>query len=137
MDHFKHRLCNAALAPAQGDEDSVDTLNVQQGTLGGAVVTRSFWKPSAEELAMLLSGGCVMLSVLSRTHAPLRLDTIPDEPKLDKALLAGVVGTAVMAAEEAGYRVEVRQESQTPLAMGNVKPVVELTAKYLRQLETS
>lgn len=76
MNHFQHRFCNTALAPAEGDEDHVDTLHVQRGSIGGAVVTRSFWQPTPEELALLNAGGCVMLTVCSGTHAPLRLDAI-------------------------------------------------------------
>lgn len=79
MHHYQHRLCNAELSPAEGDEDSVDTLHVQRGKIKGTdlVVTRSFWRPTPEELALLNNGGAVMLSVFGSTHAPLRLDGVP------------------------------------------------------------
>lgn len=79
MLHFKHRLCNAELPPAEGDEDSVDTLNVQRGKIKGTdvIVTRSYWKFTLEELAQINNDGCVCLTVFGSTHAPLRLDAMP------------------------------------------------------------
>jgi hypothetical protein len=79
VNHYQHRLCNAELAPADGDEDSVDTLAVQRGKIKGTdiLVTRSFWRPTAEELALLNADGAVMLTVFGGTHAPLRVDAVP------------------------------------------------------------
>lgn len=79
MNHFQHRLCNATLAPAEGDEDSVDTLHVQRGKIKGTdlIVTRSFWQPTPEELALLNEGGAVCLQVFGHSHAPLRIDAVP------------------------------------------------------------
>lgn len=78
MNHFKHELCNGELGPAAGDESSVDTLHVRFSMLDGAFVTRSFWRPTGQELALLNAGGCVALSVMAKTHAPLRLDVVPE-----------------------------------------------------------
>lgn len=78
MNPFSHRFCNGELLPAAGDEDAVVPLPVQKGLLGDMVVTRSFWKPTAIELALLQSGGCVMLQVCGRTHPPLRIDVVPE-----------------------------------------------------------
>lgn len=80
MNQFDHRLCNADLHPADGDEETVGVLRVQQGRFPGTdiIVTRSFWKPTPEELSHLLGGGLICLSVFGRTHAPLRLDVVPE-----------------------------------------------------------
>lgn len=78
MNHFKHALCNSALTAAPGDEDRVDTLHVQRATEDGCYVTRSYWQPTAEELAMLNAGGCVVLSLVARNCPPVRLDVAED-----------------------------------------------------------
>lgn len=80
MNHYEHRLCNGELAPADGDaEQGVDTLPVQRGKIKGSdiLVVRSFWRPTAEELALLNADGAVMLTVFGGTHAPLRVDAVP------------------------------------------------------------
>lgn len=73
MTPFAHRLTNDSLAPAPGDEATVVTLPIQRGRLDGAKVVRSFWRPSDAELAVLVQGGVIALTVYGGTHAPLHV----------------------------------------------------------------
>lgn len=74
MNHFKHAFCNMALTAAPGTEDHVDTLHVQRDTENDYVITRSFWRPTPEELAVLNADGCVVLTMLARQCPPVRLE---------------------------------------------------------------
>ena len=45
------------------------------------VVLQSAWKPSPEELQMLIGGGYVVLSVVSTQHPPVMIDVEVPEPR--------------------------------------------------------
>lgn len=89
MQFYKHPDCNTALRPSLGEEDAVAELPVQQGFVGpnrDIPITRSFWVPSDAELTLLRTGRyCIALSVLAKTHAPVRVDIC--EAKVDIAML--------------------------------------------------
>lgn len=76
MEHFAHTQCNASLAPAEGDEDRVSALPVRFHSEQGVRAITSYWRPTEVELANLLAGGCVKLTVLGR-HPPVRLEVEP------------------------------------------------------------
>lgn len=76
MEHFAHTQCNASLAPAEGDEDRVASLAVNIHREDGVRAITSYWRPTEVELANLLAGGCVKLTVLGR-HPPVRLEVEP------------------------------------------------------------
>lgn len=76
MEFFKHTQCNASLKPAEGDEDRVSALPVQIHSEQGVRAITSFWRPTEAELANLLAGGYVALTVLGR-HPPVRLEVQP------------------------------------------------------------
>ncbi len=69
MEFFKHPLCNHAFTAPPGTEDDCDTLPVvvwADPTFGPA--STSFWRPSAEDLAMLNAGGSIGLSIFATGH---------------------------------------------------------------------
>lgn len=133
MEHFRSSVCNAVLDPAEGDEKSVSSLHVQQDVELGYRCVRSFWRPTADELVALLHGGCIRLTVLGRTHAPLRVetmqpDTFPDELSAVKQAVSLVVKTA----EQSGYEVRVWQQPLPPLAMRNWRHAIEVKPRFKR-----
>lgn len=78
MQHFKHPDCNAVLAPAPGTENEVDPLHINCGqTSCGVPMVTSYWRPSEQDIANILAGGVVCLTVLGRTHPPLLLHVQP------------------------------------------------------------
>lgn len=83
MTPIKHPHCNDVLRKPEGmTEDECRDLHIWRS--GGCVW--SFWKPDAEELAALVVGGSVALSVMSETHPLLSIHaTLPTEP-FDRAL---------------------------------------------------
>lgn len=89
MNIHNHWSCNDVLNPASGDEDTVAPLPINRRKLDGCHVTSSFWKPAPDELLWLQNGGVVMLSVLSSSHAPVRVDVVSDNKLInaDIALL--------------------------------------------------
>lgn len=134
MQHIVHPLCNATLHPAEGDEGTVDVLHVQQGSSDGVRCIRSFWKPSGDDLVALLQGGCVALTVLGSTHAPLRLDVQnPDVMDDERQSVWKTVNMVVRAAEQSGYEVRVWQKPLPRLAMGNWYHMVEVTPRFKRK----
>lgn len=76
LQHFAHTQCNASLAPAEGDEDRVSPLAVYIHSEEGVRALTSYWRPNEVELANLLAGGCVALTVLGK-HPPVRLEVQP------------------------------------------------------------
>lgn len=80
MNFIAHRNCNDVLVGPKGEEDACDDLPIQRaGTKYADYVVNcvvSFWKPNAEELALLNANGCVQLCVIGRNHPPLVLDVI-------------------------------------------------------------
>lgn len=82
MEPFRHRLCNSILGkPAQdhvaaGNKVNVDDLPVLQGLIGGMPVNQSYWRPTAAEVAKLNRDGCIAVTILGPTHAPIKLEVI-------------------------------------------------------------
>lgn len=83
MQIHNHWSCNDTLNPAIADADTVAPLPVNRRDVDGYHVTSSFWKPEPDELLWLQNGGVVMLSVLSSSHAPVRVDVVSDDRLLD------------------------------------------------------
>lgn len=87
MNHIKHPLCNDKLLPPLGEEETVDTLYIQRGSSDGVMCVRSFWTLTPQELRCASQGGVVALSVLGRTHPPLRLEVMNPEQGVDDAFV--------------------------------------------------
>lgn len=71
---------------ALGQPDDWDPKNPECGilyarrtTLGTAPVMLSTWKPSADELEMLLRGGSVVLGIVGTQHPPVLMYTSTEE----------------------------------------------------------
>lgn len=85
MNHFKHPDCNLTLvAPPDWDEQNpqtaCDPLAVtrtyhQDGVKSHPVVI-SYWKPTDDELEMLVNGGCIALTVFGQTMQPVMLEVL-------------------------------------------------------------
>ena len=74
MNHFRHALCTHTLNPAPGTERFVDPLHIRRGTLEdprGVPTVTSYWRPSEQDIANILAGGCVAVQVLGATHPPM------------------------------------------------------------------
>ncbi len=110
MNIHKHWSCNDVLNPASGDEGDVAPLPINRRELNNCRVTSSFWKPTADELLWLQSGGVVMLSVLSSSHAPVRVDVVSDDKGVndDIALL--------LKAHSAGAFQNANGKAQPPVS---------------------
>lgn len=134
MDHFKHPACNGALHAPEGQEESVSTLHVCRGFAEeyGCNVVQSFWKPNAEELALLMAGGCVLLSVFGKTHAPLSVGVAEWRDVPDKDVALSAVTALVAGLDAAGFAVRVDQVSEQPWAMSRWKHVVDVQPKFTR-----
>lgn len=134
MDHFRHPACNGTLSAPTGQESNVDDLHVCKGFSEeyGCHVVQSFWKPSSDELALLLSGACVMLSVFGRTHAPLSVGVAAWRGVPDKDVARSAVETLVQGMSDAGFAVRVWPEPLQPLRMSNWRHMVEVTPKFVR-----
>lgn len=76
MQHFAHARCNELLSPADGDEKDVSPLPVHLHREGGCRAITSFWRPSEQDIANILAGGCVALTVLG-VNPPVRLEVLP------------------------------------------------------------
>lgn len=63
-------------APA-GMEDQCSTLWVR--ALDGCLM--SLWEPTPDELAALMDGGTVRLTIVGATHPPVALDVMPRESR--------------------------------------------------------
>lgn len=68
MDFIKHPACTRVLGAPPGMEDSVNALPVAELSTEIGVGLFSFWKPDAEELAMLNAGHALALGVYSHQH---------------------------------------------------------------------
>lgn len=69
MNPVKHDSNNVTAAPPKGWDDRggvlrLPVLHATRGTISGVPVFVSWWKPTQEELAMLLAGGSVQLSCI-------------------------------------------------------------------------
>lgn len=78
MEPIKHPHCNDVLRKPDGmTEEECRDLHICRAS--GCVW--SFWKPNAEELAALVVGGSVALSIMGETHPPLSIHAaLPTEP---------------------------------------------------------
>lgn len=76
MDSIQHPACNDALGPPKGwDHFALPcaALPIKREVIQGMDTVATFWKPSAEELAMLKAGGSICLTVIGSTMAPVSL----------------------------------------------------------------
>lgn len=74
MNHFRHALCTHTLNPAPGTEEFVDALHIKRGKLDdpqGVPTVTSYWRPSEQDIANILAGGCVAVQVLGTTQPPI------------------------------------------------------------------
>jgi hypothetical protein len=80
MNNFQHPSNNDVLGAPKGwnqAELPCDALAITRSEYGGMLVVKSYWRPSAEELAVLNAGGSVELAVLGHTMAPVMLSVDP------------------------------------------------------------
>ncbi|WP_041742292.1 hypothetical protein [Collimonas fungivorans] len=80
MNFIQHPTNNAVFgAPVGWDQDVVpcSALPVTITELDGAPAVASFWKPTAEELHVLVDGGSVVLYVLGTCMQPVALAITP------------------------------------------------------------
>lgn len=81
MEIFEHPLCTARIgAPADMDDDTCGALPVMYNTDEHGTWAISFWKPSAEDLAVLAANGGLALWVRApgRQHPVVAMGTYPD-----------------------------------------------------------
>lgn len=80
MNRHQHPSNNAVLgAPAGWDQGELpcSALSITRVTYDGINAVMSYWKPTAEELAMLNAGGSVALSVIGTSMPPVMLEVDP------------------------------------------------------------
>lgn len=80
MNKTQHPSNNAVLGAPQGwDQGALpcSALAITRFTVDGIAAIASYWKPTAEELAMLKAGGSIELSVIGATMPPVALDVVP------------------------------------------------------------
>lgn len=80
MNKMQHPSNNAVLgAPAGWDQEQLpcSALPVTRTEWDGVPAVVSFWKPTAEELALLVAGGSVALWVVGETMPPVCLAVEP------------------------------------------------------------
>jgi hypothetical protein len=71
MDFINHPACNHSFGAPTGwdqNEQPVGTLPVSLGWIGEQRVMHSFWKPNDRELAKLLQGRPVILTIFGQVH---------------------------------------------------------------------
>lgn len=76
MNRIQHTSNNAVLgAPAGWDQKQLPcgALPITRTECDGRPAVVSFWKPTDEELAVLIGGGCLALWVLGQTMPPVSL----------------------------------------------------------------
>jgi hypothetical protein len=82
MRKFQHSSCNAVLGAPPGHDQSlvaVEALAITRATVDDVPVVLSFWKPNSQELARLMAGRAVVISILGMTHPPLKVDVAKDD----------------------------------------------------------
>lgn len=80
MNRHQHPSNNGVLgAPAGWDQAELPcgALPITRTDVDGRPAIVSFWKPTAEELAMLNAGGSVALWVLGHTMPPVSMEVEP------------------------------------------------------------
>lgn len=79
MMWFKHPACNHTLGAPPTRELEVGALPVQVRYDEMMVCTAidSFWKPDAEELATLVNGGTILLTVYGNQHPVISMGVTP------------------------------------------------------------
>lgn len=80
MNKMQHPSNNAVLgAPAGWDQEQLpcSALPVTRTEWDGVPAVVSFWKPTAEELALLAAGGSVALWIVGQTMPPVSLAVEP------------------------------------------------------------
>lgn len=90
MKQVNHPLCNRVLGAPKGwnaNEGTkalpCDALAVRDDVINGVPVVISFWKPDAQELALLNAGGTVALHVCGYSMPPVMLATTAHNPLAD------------------------------------------------------
>ncbi len=76
MNKIQHSTNNAVLGAPRGwnqGEVPCDALPVTRTECEGLAVVVSYWRPTAEELAVLVAGGSVALMVVGTTMPPVAL----------------------------------------------------------------
>lgn len=68
-------------APAGWDQKELpcNAIAVTDAEVNGVPVVMTFWRPTAEELALLNAGGLVSLSIVGRTMPPVALLVEPTQ----------------------------------------------------------
>lgn len=80
MKKFQHPSNNGVLgAPAGWVQSDVPcgALPITRTVVDGVAVVISYWKPTAEELALLNAGAPVALSIVGTSMPPVALDVDP------------------------------------------------------------
>ncbi|MBV6321917.1 hypothetical protein [Duganella violaceipulchra] len=80
MNQHQHPSNNDVLgAPKGWDQDEVPcrALPITRVSYDGIAAVMSYWKPTADELAMLNAGGSVALSIIGTTMPPVMLAVDP------------------------------------------------------------
>jgi hypothetical protein len=83
MNPSKHSSNNVTAAPPANWDDRggklrLPVLHVTKGDVSGVPVFVSFWKPTTDELSILLSGGMVQLSCVGGQPA-CNVSAVPEE----------------------------------------------------------
>ena len=79
MIRTQHPSNNAVLGAPAGwiqAELPCGALPITRTKIDGVDVVQSFWRPDASELAILVSGGMVFLSVVGVTIPPIAVDVV-------------------------------------------------------------
>ncbi|MRW88853.1 hypothetical protein GJ699_02525 [Duganella sp. FT80W] len=80
MNKIQHPSNNAVLGAPEGwnqAELPCEALAITRSEYAGMPVVKSYWRPSAEELAILNAGGSVELAVLGHTMPPVMVSVDP------------------------------------------------------------
>ncbi len=80
MNKHQHPSNNAVLGAPKGwdqGELACSALPITRAEFGGMPAVVSYWKPTAEELAVLAAGGSIELAILGRTMPPVMLAVDP------------------------------------------------------------
>jgi hypothetical protein len=73
MQHIKPHNATRVLAE---DQDEYDALAIIDADMDGINCMTSVWRPSTEELQVLMEGGYVALGILGHAHPPVMLSVL-------------------------------------------------------------
>lgn len=77
MKFIEHPKCNGVLRGEGEEVADLPALFAVDASYGPYI--QSFWRPSPEELALLMNGGVVELTVIGRLHPPVGVAVVPPE----------------------------------------------------------